>query len=288
MSSPDWIEDESGTMMDLIKGKITMNQGSETSQRLIIDAKASQYPLQIGPPEDGGYLRFRVDWNGGIWVGNQSFDIGTGDDGFVVQGGTTAEYINSTGKITAGTFITAGSYISAASYINAGTDITASGDISAVEGTGTFKMLEVTSTSTLTGNVTLGGNITSNNGKAKFKNLEVTSTSSLAGITLTGNLTSANNNITLTNGKGTFNTLEVTSTSSFTAAATFKKEIKIGPIDDTSKSGTQEYYVTITAPNTLTKNLSMQKLEVTTITIDGVEVKVLTAPSEVTEVWALY
>ena len=287
MSSPDWIENESGTMMDLIEGKITMNQGSETSQRLIIDAKASQYPLQIGPPEDGGYLRFRVDWNGGIWVGNQSFDIGTGDDGFVVQGGTTAEYINSTGKITAGTFITAGSYISAASYINAGTDITAGGDISAAEGTGTFKMLEVTSTSTLTGNVTLGGNITSNNGKAKFNTLEVTSTSTLAGITLTGNITSTNNNIILTNGKGTFKNLEVTSTSSFTEAATFKKEIKIGPIDDTSKSGAQEYYVTI-APSTLTKNLSMQKLEVTTITIDGVEVKVLTAPSEVTEVWALY
>lgn len=275
MSSPDWIEDESGTMMDLIKGKITMNQGSETSQRLIIDAKASQYPLQIGPPEDGGYLRFRVDWNGGIWVGNQSFDIGTGDDGFVVQGGTTAEYINSTGKITAGTFITAGSYISAASYINAGTNITAGGDISAVEGTGTFNELKVTSTSTLTGNVTLGGNITSNNGTAKFKNLEVTSTSSLAGITLTGNITS-------TNGKGTFKNLEITE------AAIFKKEIKIGPIDNTSASGTQEYYIAITAPNTLTKNLSMQKLEVTTITIDGAEVKVLTAPSGVTEVWALY
>ena len=105
--------------------------------------------------------------------------------------------------------------------------------------------------------------------------------------TLTGNITSTNNNITLTNGKGTFKNLEVTSTSSFTEAATFKKEIKIGPIDDTSKSGVQEYYVTI-APNTLTKNLSMQKLEVTTITIDGAEVKVLTAPSEVTEVWALY
>lgn len=132
MSSPNWQEDNSGMQIDLMSGKIVMNQNSK--QRLIINSQAPLYPLQIGPEQgkdDNGntYLKFRVHWNGAIFVGDQNLDIGSGND-FIIGGNSGAQSFTATGSISAGTTIYADQTITANGGLISNATITAAGDIS--------------------------------------------------------------------------------------------------------------------------------------------------------------
>ena len=93
MKSQDWQDGSSGMQIDLMNKKIEAYKAQD--QKLIIDAAADKYPLQIGTSldESGSRLKFRVDWDGIIYLDDSKFTIdnsaseGDGSGG-VLSGGT--------------------------------------------------------------------------------------------------------------------------------------------------------------------------------------------------------
>lgn len=91
MKSQDWVDGSSGMQIDLMNKKIEAYKTQD--QKLIIDAAADKYPLQIGTSLDENRLKFRVDWDGIIYLDDSKFTIdnsaseGDGSGG-VLSGGT--------------------------------------------------------------------------------------------------------------------------------------------------------------------------------------------------------
>lgn len=135
MNSSDWKENESGMQIDLMAKMITMNKTDE--QKLIINAEAEEFPLQIGTTykkPDGtqsSNLKFRVGWDGIIYLGDNQLQIGN-NGGVITEAMTTTNitasewilsqgHIKSEGYIESGDYIKSGGYIKSTNYISAGT-----------------------------------------------------------------------------------------------------------------------------------------------------------------------
>ena len=104
LKSQDWQDNQNtGMQIDLMSSMIIMRQTGSNNQ-LILNASDALYPLQIGTKSSGDSpLRFKVGWDGTIYVGDRSLNIGTDDNGDLqINGNTAAESFTSSGDITVG------------------------------------------------------------------------------------------------------------------------------------------------------------------------------------------
>lgn len=257
MQSPDWSEGASGTKMDLIDGSIIMHQ-KDTNQKLIINAKANNFPLQIGPVynSETGDLKFRVHWDGTIYVGKQSLNIGLQDDGSLeVQGGTTATYISSNSYVNATTYITAGDYIEGKEIISKGA---LKGTSLVITDNNNNTQASINNSGVLTvKSATISGSTTVT-GKLSIKNSSNTETAS---ITQAGALTATS--ATLKSTSASTNVLTIQNGSTQTAGITAGGTIRGTALNIANTSGTIQATITNTgaleAKSITTETLTLNK-----------------------------
>ena len=329
LKSQDWMDDSQGMQINLIDKKIIAYK-SET-QKLIIDANTnSEYPLQIGTSHSDGKLRFRVDWNGVIHLDDSSFEINNDMElggGTFSQSNIRASKVDGEGgNITAEGWIRAygGLYGNSINIKNSNNEINvvdSSGNltvrsinvknsdgnvVASISADGVLTVASMGSSGGSGGVTDMGaisastisatGKIESN---ANIKGDTVTSTNKLTAgsiqsngaVTVKGNISTTDGGTIAANGALSGASISTTGTLTVGGVTTFKKEIKFGPIDNTSASGTQNYYFTINPPSTLTGDLSVrcQKLDVKTVAAtDGTEIQVLVVPADITSAWVLY
>ena len=104
LKSQDWQDSQNtGMQIDLMSSMIIMRQSGSKNQ-LILNASDTLYPLQIGTKtNEDSPLRFKVGWDGTIYVGDRSLNIGTDDNGNLqINGNTAANSFTASGDITVG------------------------------------------------------------------------------------------------------------------------------------------------------------------------------------------